>query len=160
MDEKKLMNWLTQPMSQDDIETWFRANNIIPEYLELFRDFCFSFYILVSETYLGDSHGDSKETMIGVSQTDNENHFDWCWDKVIFNFSMEGIDFKFEENDKEYFKSFFFEIYYDPKNKDVRSGIYEFFEQIFNHKRPMTKSDLEMLTDLYKTLERSLKQNA
>ena len=65
------MNWLTQPMSQDDIETWFRANNIIPEYLELFRDFCFSFYILVSETYLGDSHGDSKETMIGVSQKDN-----------------------------------------------------------------------------------------
>ena len=30
---------------------------------------------------------------------------------------MEGINFKFEENDKEYFKSFFFEIYYDPKTK-------------------------------------------
>ena len=156
MDEKKLINWLTEPMSSDQVNTWFEANNIIPEYIDLFRDFCFSFYLIVSQTYLGDSHGEHKETKIGLSDRDKENHFEWCWNKVIDNFGKENINFKFDNNDKDYFKSFFFEIFYDPKNTNIKSGIYDFFIQIFNRNRPMTKSDLEMFTDLYKTLERSL----
>lgn len=159
MDENKINNWLTKPMSEEDIDIWFRANNIIPEFLELFKDFCFSFYLLMCDTYLGDSHGDFNETKIGVTHQDNENHFDWCWDKTIFNFEMENIIFKFTENDKDYFKSFFFEIFYNPKNRMIKKGIYDFFEQIFDENRPMSKSDLEMLTDIYKTLERSLHQN-
>lgn len=159
MDENKINNWLTKPMSEEDIDIWFRANNIIPEFLELFKDFCFSFYLLMSDTYLGDSHGDFNETKIGVTHQDNENHFDWCWEKTIFNFEMENIIFKFSENDKDYFKSFFFEIFYNPKNRMIKKGIYDFFEQIFDENRPMSKSDLEMLTDIYKTLERSLNQN-
>ena len=39
--------WLTKPMSDDDVTTWYLANNIIPEYTELFRDFCLSFLFLL-----------------------------------------------------------------------------------------------------------------
>ena len=32
-------------MNKEDVETWNRANNIIPEYCDLFEDFSFSFFI-------------------------------------------------------------------------------------------------------------------
>ena len=58
-------NWMAKPLNPEDVDAWFRANNIIPEYSELFKDFCFSLLFLIKDTYLGDSHGDSKETKIG-----------------------------------------------------------------------------------------------
>jgi hypothetical protein len=155
-DNDKFINWLIKPISEEDLEVWFRANNMIPEYIDLFRDFCLSFYFLVSQTYLGDSHNDHNETKIGLTNRDKENHFNWCWNKIIDNFELEGIVFEFSERDKDYFKEFFFEIFYDTKNKDIKGGLLDFFRQVFNSKRPMSKSDLEILTDLYKTLERSL----
>ena len=40
----QFFNWLSKPMDLEDIETWNQANNIIPEFAELFEDFCFSLY--------------------------------------------------------------------------------------------------------------------
>ena len=157
--EEKFLNWLTKPLSDEDLDVWFRVNNMIPEFINLFRDFCLSFYFTMNETYLGDSHGKSKETKIGLTQRDKENHFEWCWNKTVDNFELEGIHFVFDSKDKDYFKEFFFEIFYDSKNRNVKGGLLEFFRQIFNNNRPMSKSDLEILTDLYKTLERSLVSN-
>ena len=40
----KFFNWLTEPMKQDEVDAWYRANNITPELNILFKDFCFSLY--------------------------------------------------------------------------------------------------------------------
>ena len=48
------LEWMTKPMSKEEIKIWFMANNIIPELNDLFQDFCFSFYFLLKVTYLGD----------------------------------------------------------------------------------------------------------
>ena len=46
----QFFKWLSTPMDKEDIDTWNRANNIIPEYCDLFEDFSFSLYYLISET--------------------------------------------------------------------------------------------------------------
>lgn len=153
----QFFNWLSKPMRPEDIDTWNRANNIIPEYCDLFEDFCFSLYYLVRSTYLGHSHGEYNETKIGITHDEKIAHFKWCWEKTITNFNKENITFIFSESDYDYFESFYLEVFYDQKDKEVREAMEDFFTQLFNRKMAVSKSDIEMFTDLYKTLERSLK---
>ena len=143
-------------MKPEDIYTWNMANNIIPELTELFRDFCFSFYYLVRDTYLGDNYKDLNETRIGMTIEDKIKHYEWCWNKTTENFKKENITFKFSKDDFEYFKEFFFEVFYNQEDNIMREALDDFLKQLFNRKRPTSKSNLEMFTDVYKTLERSL----
>ena len=152
----QFFRWLSEPMKPEDIYTWNMANNIIPELTELFRDFCFSFYYLVRDTYLGDNYKDLNETRIGMTTEDKVKHYEWCWNKTIDNFKKENITFKFSKDDFEYFKEFFFEVFYNQEDNIMREALDDFLKQLFNRKRPTSKSDLEMFTDVYKTLERSL----
>jgi len=152
----QFFKWLSTPMDKEDIDTWNRANNIIPEYCDLFEDFSFSLYYLISETYLGFSHGDSNATKIGVMNDDKLEHFRWCFDKVILDFKKENITFNFSSNDYDFFESFYMEVYYEQLDGVVRDSIESFLRELFNRRRTITKPDLEMFTDLYKSLERSV----
>ena len=152
----QFFRWLSEPMKPEDIYTWNMVNNIIPELTELFKDFCFSFYFLLSDTYLGDSHKNINETKIGMTESDKEKHFEWCWNKTIDNFKKENITFKFKKTDYDYFKSFFFEVFYNQEDLEFRNALKDFLADLFDLKRPSSKSDLEMFTDVYKTMERSL----
>ena len=153
----RFFDWLAKPMNQEDITAWYLANNITPELTELFRDFCFSFLILLKETYLGDDFLDNKETRVGMTDQQKKEHFKWCWNKTIENFNKESIDFKFNESDSEFFESFFFEVFYNQPDQKVKDTINEFFTQLFDNVGKKTKSDIEIFTDIYKVLERSLK---
>ena len=149
-------NWMAKPLNPEDVDAWFRANNIIPEYSELFKDFCFSLLFLIKDTYLGDSHGDSKETKIGLTSEEKKQHFEWCWNTTLKNFEKENILFEFKQDDYDYFESFFFEVFYEQTDFKVRGAIQDFIGQLFTRNRAFSKSDLEMFTDVYKVLERSL----
>lgn len=151
----QFFNWLTKPMLPEEIDAWFKANNIIPEMSELFRDFCFSLLKLVDDTYLGNDEN-SKETKIGMSQEDKSSHFTWCWNKTIENFRKENIFFENNEETFLYFKNFFMEVYYNQEQDIVKKSLQDFFIQIFNKNNKHTKSDIEMFTELYKLLEKSL----
>lgn len=152
----QFFKWLSEPMKPEDIYTWNMAHNIIPELTELFKDFCFSFFYLVRDTYLGDNYKNVNETKIGMTEIDKIKHYEWCWNKTIKNFNKENITFEFSKDDYEYFKEFFFEVFYNQDDNLMRDALEDFLKQLFNRKRPTTKSDIEMFTDVYKTLERSL----
>lgn len=151
-----LFNWISKPMNPDDVDAWFRANNIVPEYSELFRDFSLSLFYLIRETYLGDSHGEYNDTKIGMTEEDKRSHFNWCWNTTLNNFEKENILFEFSQNDYDYFESFFFEVFYEQNDIKVKIAIEDFFKELFKKNRAFSKSDLEMFTDVYKVLERSL----
>ena len=155
-DMGRFFDWLAKPMDKEDINAWYLANNITPELTELFRDFCFSFLNLLKDTYLGDDFH-NKETKVGMTTNQKKEHFKWCWDKTIKNFNKESIDFKFNNDDSEFFESFFFEVFYNQPDQKVKEQINNFFKQIFDRGFNKTKSDIEMFTDIYKVLERSLK---
>lgn len=153
----RFFDWLAKPMDKEDINAWYLANNITPELTELFRDFCFSFLNLLKETYLGDDFSDNRETKVGMTTDQKKQHFKWCWNKTIENFNKESIDFIFNDMDAEFFESFFFEVFYNQPDQKVKEQIDNFFKQIFDRTTVKTKSDIEIFTDLYKVLERSLK---
>jgi hypothetical protein len=91
-----------------------------------------------------------------LNDEDKKGHFQWCWNTVISNFEKENIKFSFKNDDYDYFESFLFEVYYDQPDVEVRESIAPFLTQLFDMNRTFTKSDLEMYTDMYKVLERSL----
>jgi hypothetical protein len=153
----RFFDWLAKPMDKEDINAWYLANNITPELTELFRDFCFSFLNLLRDTYLGDDFSYNKETKVGMTSEQKKEHFRWCWTKTIENFNKESIDFRFNDMDAEFFESFFFEVFYNQPDQKVKEQIENFFNQIFDRGMKKTKSDIEIFTDIYKVLERSLK---
>lgn len=153
---ENFFNYITKPISPDDVEIWFKMNNIYPEKMELFSDFVHSLNYLIRETYLGEYDENSKETKINLTSEDNKKHFKWCWDKTIDNFEKENLFFDKVGEHYEYFESFFSEIFYEQKDKLVRDSIETFFNELFDNKKTYTKSDLDMIQSIYKSLDKTL----
>ena len=101
---ENFFNYIAKPIPSEDLEIWFRVNNIIPEKMDLFSDFCQSLTMLVHETYLGEQKN-RNETKILLSSEDNLKHFEWCLNKTIDNFQKEGIKFNKKGEHIYYFKS-------------------------------------------------------
>lgn len=132
------------------IDIWYKAYNISREKIELFHDFLISLYNLVDNTYLGPDVVELEE--------DQKNHFTWCWDKTLDNFSKEKIFFKERGQYFEYFWNFFLEAYYFQKLEDKTVRINEYFTKLFNFKYRKTRSELDMLTEIYKLFDQNLKK--
>jgi len=141
--------YLTQEMNENQIEVWLKANNIIPEYSDLFYDFVLSLYSLVSITYLGDD--------VVFTEEEQQGHFNWCFNKVIEDFEKENIGFSPKGQHYDYFWSFFDDAFYYEETRESVDNIEIFFKNLFNLKGKKTKSELDMYTDLYKILENALK---
>ena len=151
---ENFFNYISKPLQPEDVDVWFRVNNIIPEKLELYSDFTHSLNNLIMDTYLGES--ENKETQITLSEDDDRHHFEWCWDKIIDSFSRENIKFNKRGEHYDYFESFFDETFYHQQNLKVKSSISYFFDDLFNLNKSFTKSDLDMLTTIYKLLDKQI----
>ena len=154
---ENFFNYITKPLTPEDVDIWFRANNIIPEKLELFSDFSHSLNEMIIETYLGNDDNPN-ETKIVMSEDDNKRHFEWCWNKILENFSKEGITFSKNGEHYKYFEAFFNDIFYNQNEEKVKHSISGFFNDLFDTKKPFTKSDLDMISTIYKHLDKSLKK--
>jgi hypothetical protein len=148
-------NYITQPIKPEDVDIWFRINNIISEKMELYYDFSFSLYYLILETYLGEDDN-INETKIVMSNEDKQKHFDWCWDKTINNFNKENIVFKDKGEHYVYFNQFFMDTFYNQKEDKMRKTIETFFNDVFNRKKSFTKSDLDIILNIYKSLDKNM----
>jgi hypothetical protein len=148
-------NYVTKQIKPEEVDLWFKSNNIIPEKLELFSDFSQSLNELIVETYLGESDSPN-ETKVVMTEEDKVNHFVWCWNKVVDNFQKENIRFNKKGEHFDYFISFFQEIFYKQENKKVRDSVSGFFDELFDIKKPFTKSDLDMINSLYKGLDKNM----
>jgi hypothetical protein len=151
---ENFFNYIAKPMDPEDVDLWFRVNNIIPEKMDLYYDFSFSLYYLILDTYLGDDK--NGETQIILSEEDNLKHFEWCWNKTVENFRKEEISFNKRGDHYDYFLSFFSEIFYNQKENRIKSSIGTFFNDLFDRKKPFTKSDLDMISSIYKSLDKNM----
>lgn len=154
---ENFFSYISKPIDPEEFEFWVESNNICFLKLELYETFVKSLVSLVSETYLGET--EFNETNINVTEQDINNHFDWCWNKVVSNFNKEKVFFEIEGEHKKFIKEFIFETFYLQKNKDVKSSLNKFFNEIFNIETTMTKSDLDLLTTIYKLMEKNIKLN-
>ncbi len=135
---------------KQQIDVWYRAYNISREKTELFYDFLISLHDLIDETYLGAD--------VVMTTEDQINHFTWCWDKTIESFNKEKISFKERGNAYKYLWNFYSEAYYYTKNNESIIRIPEYFYILFDFVHKKTRSELDMLTELYKLLDQNLKK--
>ena len=156
---ENFFNYITQPVKPEDVEKWFKGNNILNEKLELFSDFSHSLNLLIVDTYLGQQDSPN-ETKILMSDDDNSKHFEWCWDKTFNNFLKEDLNFENRGEHFDYFKSFFDEIFYTQKDEKIRKSITNFFTDLFDINKPFTKSDLDMVSTIYKILDKHLSKKS
>jgi hypothetical protein len=139
--------YIVEPIPKSDLEIWFKANNIIPEKSELFFYFIKSLYILVEKTYLGSDV---------IKDDESKNHFLWCWNKVIGDLEKENIKFNVEGDHFDYFWNFFLESFYSSDNRLIIDKVDTFFTTLFIITDRKTKSELDIYTELYKTLDNNL----
>ena len=132
------------------LEIWHRAYNISRKKTELFHDFVVSLYELIDSTFLG-------ADIINIEE-DQKNHFSWCWDRIIYNFEQEKIYFKDRGYAYEYFWNFFLEAYYLVKIENKTERIRDYFFTLFDFTHIKTRSELDMVTSIYKILEQNLKK--
>lgn len=149
-------SWMMKPISHDDVEVWFNVNNMIFEKRELFADFTRSLIYVIKTTYLGTEYDDNNETKVYLNDDDKLAHFDWCWNKTIENFLKENLKFKVKGEHRDYFEKFFMDLFYNADSKIIRDNIQKFFDELFDEEKAFTKSDLDMLTDVYKMLNKNL----
>lgn len=152
---ENFFNYIIKPLKPEEVDIWFRSNNMINEKIELFYDFSNSLNSLLIETYLGGQNV-GNETKIVLTEEDNEKHFTWCWNKTIGNFKKEGIHFNNEGEHFDYFKNFYQEIFYNQKDENIKNSIGKFFNDLFDVDNFFTQSDLDMISTIYKSLEKNL----
>jgi hypothetical protein len=99
---------------------------------------------------------ETNETKISLSHEDKELHFEWCWNKMVEDFKRENIIIKHGGEHKEYFRSFFFDTFYNQSEKNIKESISNFLVEVFDVEKPFSKSDLDILTELYKLMEKNI----
>lgn len=154
---ENFFKWLSVPIDRGELEIYFNMNNIIREKVDLFCDIVNTLNIIVEETYLGgDIHN---EVNVSYSYEDKSKHFDWCWAKTIDSFKKENIILNENGGHKDYLKKFYIEIFYDKNNNIENVNISKFISELFNIDADFSKADLEILTELYKVLDKNVKLN-
>ncbi len=144
------LEFISSESYKHQIDIWYRAYNISREKTELFYDFIVSLYEIIDETYLGPDVLELEE--------DQRSHFTWCWNRTIENFNKEKIHFKETGNHFDYFWNFYLEAFYfnHLDNQPVR--ISDYFFKLFNFGYRKSRSELDMLTEIYKLLDQNLKK--
>lgn len=154
---ENFFNWISKPVPSDEVIIWFNVHNMIYERIELYGDIFKSLDYIIRDTYMGDNFDDVKETKIIVSKEDNKKHFEWCWKKTISDFERENVIIDNIGEHKDYVESFYFDTFYSQKDQIVKNSIPKFLNQIFDMTQQFTKSDLDMLTEFYKMMEKNVK---
>jgi hypothetical protein len=149
---ENFFNWMTKPLPKEELIIWFNVHNMTYEKIDLCGDFFKSLNQIIMDTSLGDS---TSETKISLSYDDNLSHFEWCWNKVIENFKRENIIIKSDGEHKDYFQSFFMDTFYNQTESSLKKSISKFLNEIFDVGITYSKSDLDLLTELYKLIEKN-----
>jgi hypothetical protein len=144
------LEFVSSESYKNQIDIWYRTYNISHEKIQLFYDFLVSLFNLIEETYLGSD--------ILKYELDMKNHFTWCWEQTIASFDKEKIFFKEKGSCYEYFWNFFLEAYYIPQYLEETIRIKEYFYKLFDFNYKKSRSELDMLTEIYKKFEQNLKK--
>jgi hypothetical protein len=137
--------FLNQKLDDDKIELFYRANFINPLKAELFHDFTISLLDTIHASYPGDDVSPDGYYF---------NHFKFCFDKVIKNFSIEQLFFNGDGKEvSEYFYLTLEETYYKDQNKEKTIfALKNLYNKIFDMENMnKTQSDMDIFLDIYKS---------
>ena len=123
----EFIKYVAKPIDPKEMDLWVKSNNICIEKTQLFFDYL-----------------------------DVKGHFSWCWEKNIENFNKENITFKSEGEHKKYLWTFFEDSFYEDNGDKNLEKIDFYLNRLFKLYVEKTKSELDILKDLYTLLDKSL----
>lgn len=125
-----------------------KANNVIKERLELYRDFIVNLICYAHTTYFG------REFL--KKDDDIKGHFNWAFNKVLGEFKQEGIIFGNTNELHEYFLEYFTQQFYNFEEIPPIKQYISFWNDIFNVHPKKQKNVMKVLVDLYQIFDNSL----
>lgn len=125
-----------------------KANNMIKERVELYRDFVVNLICYAHTTYFGKEYLHKEEDIKG--------HFNWAFNKVVAEFEIEGIIFKNTDKLRDYFYEYFTLQFYNLDPLPTIKSYMSFWDDIFNVYPKKQKSIMKVLADLYKIFDQCL----
>ena len=147
MERSEFMNYMTQPLSSEQMNLLYKANDIKFDRCNLYYDFIKSLNQNIIDTFLGDEYIHTEKDIFG--------HYNWCFNKVVDDFKYENIFFDDMEKIKDYFLYFYEELFYKDLDKSLEK-INKLADLSFNYYRLKSKSDIDILIELYKMFDKSL----
>lgn len=144
------LNYIANTLTRESIDLIFATNNIKYDRCNLYNDFIQSLFLIIFDTYMGDKF------------TNDENkvsHFKWCWSKNLDNFKKENIIFNKTDDLFDYFSTYIFDAYYLDTNAKTIQGnnnILKLWSLLFNYDTLKTRSDVDILIDVYELFDKSL----
>ena len=149
MNSAEFIQYITKPLSMEEMTLLYKANNINYDKCNLYYDFILTLNRKINNTFLGDD--------VINSEKDINNHFEWCFNNTVKNFSKEGINLKETNLLQEYFFNFYVELFYNITNKkESLEKLDKFPNMSFKYYRLKTRSDMDVLLELYRIFEKSL----
>jgi len=147
MDNSEFMNYMVTPLSYEQIQLLYKANDIKFDRCNLYYDFIKSLNVTLFTTYLGEEYI--------KTESEIKEHFVWCLDKVIKDFNQEKIEFGDTGKIKDYFFYFYYELFYINNEKSLEK-LNKLADLSFDFNRIKSRSDMDILIELYKMFEKSL----
>lgn len=125
-----------------------KANNIVKERVELYRDFTVNLICYAHTSYFGKDYLKSQEDING--------HFNWAFSKVIKEFEQENIVFINTKELNDYFHEYFMHQFYNFETIPPIQDYITFWDDIFSLHPKKQKNIMKVLTDLYLTFDTAL----
>jgi hypothetical protein len=144
----EFIKYVAKPINPKEMDIWVKSNNICIEKTQLFFDYICSLYNLMTDTYLGEDAIVTRRDVLG--------HFGWCWNTNLDNFKKENIFFSASGEHKEYLWTFFEDSFYKDSGENNIEKIDFYLNRLFKLYLQKTKSELDILKDLYTLLDKSL----
>lgn len=126
---------------------------IVKDRVEVYKDFTINLLFYLKHYYL------DKKTL--STDEDIENHFNFCFNKVCDEFLKEDINFKNNDDLREYFFSYYYKQLYtfnfDENNADdMFNQIEKFWRNIFKVKKINDNNIINVLIEVYLIFDESL----
>jgi hypothetical protein len=149
MNTIEFLRYISTPLTKEEMTLLYKANNVKYDKCELYYDFIKTLNLLVVDTFLGDDVINTDE--------DQKKHFLWCFSKIINDFKSQNIIFDDISDLRTYFYHFYNELFYPDEEKDiVLTKLNNLPNLSFDYNRIKTRSDMDLLIELYKIFEKSL----
>lgn len=161
-------NYIRKPLDENEVKTYFLVNNIKKDVVKLINDFIYSLLDNIHSTYLGKEYINTLEEI--------NNHFNWCFNKVIEDFKKEGFDFSKNQQISKYFYDYAIVSVYQrfeisdgvsKENDDIKydelpiedNWSNNTWNKVFTYNYKKTESDLDIMLDLCKMFDECIVRN-
>jgi hypothetical protein len=122
---------------------------IIKDRVEIYKDFTINLLNYIIDYYL------DQQTL--GNDIDIKNHYNWCYNKVCDEFEKERINFRHNEQLRQYFYQFYYYQFYKKESQDQSLQYYEkFWLNIFDINKQKNKNITNTMVELYNIFDTSV----